>query len=92
MTSSNSQTQAIALHFQNLVRVAGETIVGRVDLNLPQARKDHIEHLRIRVRGVIKTYVDSTILFNGASCNVHSEKSHLVPTALSNRPSPCVHL
>lgn len=60
MAPSSSQPHPITLHFQNLVRVAGETIEGRVDLNLPLARKDGIEHLRIEMRGVIKTCVYST--------------------------------
>ncbi|KAJ6451701.1 hypothetical protein C8R47DRAFT_299037 [Mycena vitilis] len=56
-SSSSTQPHPITLHFQNLVRVAGETIEGRVDLNVPLALKDGIEHLRIEMRGVIKTQI-----------------------------------
>jgi hypothetical protein len=58
-TSSDTQPQPITLHFQNLVRVAGETIEGCVDLHVPLLRKDGIENLRIEMQGVIKTYVYS---------------------------------
>ncbi|KAJ6451707.1 hypothetical protein C8R47DRAFT_1229712 [Mycena vitilis] len=57
MASSSSQPHPITLHFQNHVRVAGETIKSRVDLNVPLALKDGIEHLRIEMRGVIKTQI-----------------------------------
>ncbi|KAJ6588690.1 hypothetical protein B0H19DRAFT_1100705 [Mycena capillaripes] len=57
MASSSNQTQPITLHFPNIIRVAGETVEGRVDLNLPLVRKDGIEHLQIEMRGVIKTQI-----------------------------------
>ncbi|KAJ7359077.1 hypothetical protein DFH08DRAFT_1074650 [Mycena albidolilacea] len=56
-TSSDPQPQPITLHFQNLVRVAGETIEGRVDLHVPLLRKDGIGNLRIEMQGVIKTQI-----------------------------------
>ncbi|KAJ7300754.1 hypothetical protein DFH08DRAFT_907930 [Mycena albidolilacea] len=56
-TSSDPQQQPITLHFQNLVRVAGETIEGCVDLHVPLLRKDGIENLRIEMQGVIKTQI-----------------------------------
>jgi hypothetical protein len=56
-TSSDTQPQPITLHY--LVRVAGETIEGCVDLHVPLLRKDSIENLRIEMQGVIKTYVYS---------------------------------
>ncbi|KAF7360512.1 Arrestin-N domain-containing protein [Mycena venus] len=52
-----SEQQLITLHVQNLVRVAGETIEGRVDFHVPLALKDGIEHLRIEMQGVIKTQI-----------------------------------
>ncbi|KAJ7287061.1 hypothetical protein C8J57DRAFT_1282699 [Mycena rebaudengoi] len=48
---SASSNEAISLHFQDLVRVAGEIIQGRVDLNVALAQEDNIEHLRIKLRG-----------------------------------------
>ncbi|KAK7013179.1 arrestin-N domain-containing protein [Favolaschia claudopus] len=50
-----SSSQLIALRFPNFVRVAGEVIEGRVDLNVPLARRDGIDHLSIELEGVIKT-------------------------------------
>ncbi|KAJ7185446.1 hypothetical protein C8R46DRAFT_379489 [Mycena filopes] len=52
-----SEPQLITIHFPNLVRVAGETIDGHIDFNLPLARKDGIERLRFEVRGVVKTQI-----------------------------------
>jgi uncharacterized surface anchored protein len=55
--ASNTALQPITLHFQNAVRVAGETIAGSVDLNLGLAQEEHIEELRIKFRGATATYV-----------------------------------
>jgi hypothetical protein len=55
--ASNTAPQPITLHFQNVVRVAGETIAGSVDLNLGLAQEEHIEELRIKFRGATTTYV-----------------------------------
>ncbi|KAJ7754566.1 hypothetical protein B0H16DRAFT_1542796 [Mycena metata] len=55
MTTANPQL--ITIRFPNLVRVAGETIEGHVDFNVPLARKDGIENLRFEVRGVIRTQI-----------------------------------
>ncbi|KAJ7496773.1 hypothetical protein FB451DRAFT_1208742 [Mycena latifolia] len=56
MTSSDA-LQPITLHFQDIVRVAGETIEGSVDLNVALAQEDHIEQLRIKFRGSITTKI-----------------------------------
>ncbi|KAJ7701980.1 hypothetical protein B0H16DRAFT_1705252 [Mycena metata] len=40
-----------------MTRVAGETIQGRVELNLISAQEDKLERLRIKFRGTIHTYV-----------------------------------
>jgi hypothetical protein len=55
--ASNTPHEAITLHFQNVVRVAGETIAGRVDLNVALAQEHRIEQLRIKFRGSITTCV-----------------------------------
>ncbi|KAJ7640807.1 hypothetical protein DFH06DRAFT_1000455 [Mycena polygramma] len=55
-----SSTHAIILNFQNIIRVAGETIAGTVDLNVALAQEHHIEHVQIGLRGLIKTYVAHT--------------------------------
>ncbi|KAF8132168.1 hypothetical protein K438DRAFT_2031855 [Mycena galopus ATCC 62051] len=62
MASDSSSIKPITLHFQNVVRVAGETIEGRVDLNESLAREDGIEHLRIEMRGVVKTRITSQFI------------------------------
>ncbi|KAK7013178.1 hypothetical protein R3P38DRAFT_3277814, partial [Favolaschia claudopus] len=54
------EPQAITLNFKNLVRVAGETIEGTVDLNLPLMRKDGIEELRLEMQGIVKTRIYRT--------------------------------
>jgi hypothetical protein len=59
-THTGSISEPILLHFQDHVRVAGEVIQGRVDLNVALAQKDGIEHLRIKFRGSIETYVVSS--------------------------------
>ncbi|KAF8132166.1 hypothetical protein K438DRAFT_1998626 [Mycena galopus ATCC 62051] len=74
MASDSSSTQPIALHFQNLVRVAGETIEGRVDLNERLARKDGIEQLRITMEGVSKTRIARQF---GRVVVVHKQTVHL---------------
>ncbi|KAJ6588694.1 hypothetical protein B0H19DRAFT_1248312 [Mycena capillaripes] len=55
--ASSSAAHPITLHFQNVVRVAGETIVGSVDLNVALAQEHRIEHLRIKLRGSITTRI-----------------------------------
>ncbi|KAF8146937.1 hypothetical protein K438DRAFT_1868299 [Mycena galopus ATCC 62051] len=60
MASDSSGIQPITLHFQNLVRVAGETIEGRVEFHVPLLQKDGIEELRIEMRGVINTGIVRT--------------------------------
>ncbi|KAJ7287058.1 hypothetical protein C8J57DRAFT_1707457 [Mycena rebaudengoi] len=55
--STNSTSEPISLQFQDLVRVAGEIIQGRVDLNVALAQQDNIEHLRIKLRGSIHTTI-----------------------------------
>ncbi|KAF7344463.1 Arrestin-N domain-containing protein [Mycena sanguinolenta] len=57
MTSDSSSTQPFTLHFQNIVRVAGEVIEGRVDVHVPLMHEDGIEHVRIEMQGVIKTTI-----------------------------------
>ncbi|KAJ7869223.1 hypothetical protein B0H14DRAFT_3440925 [Mycena olivaceomarginata] len=61
-TSSDPQQQPITLHFQNLIRVAGETIEGCVDLHIPLLRKDGIENLRIEMQGIARMYGQVTVM------------------------------
>ncbi|KAF8146959.1 hypothetical protein K438DRAFT_1868348 [Mycena galopus ATCC 62051] len=70
MASDSSSIQPITLHFQNLVRVAGEAIEGRVDLHVPLAHKDGIEQLQIEMRGVIKTRIRQS---TGQAVIVHKQ-------------------
>ncbi|KAJ6606605.1 hypothetical protein DFH09DRAFT_897028 [Mycena vulgaris] len=48
----------ITLHFQNRVRISGEVLQGHVELNVPLALQDGIEHVRVKLRGSI--YVEIT--------------------------------
>ncbi|KAJ7640779.1 hypothetical protein DFH06DRAFT_1215212 [Mycena polygramma] len=69
-SSSSTQSHSITLHFRNLVRVAGETIEGRVDLNVPLALRDGINRLRIEMKGVIKTQIRRS---NGENSVTHEQ-------------------
>jgi hypothetical protein len=57
---NNVNSPAFELHLPNVVRVAGETIQGRVELNVARAQDDGIESLCINLRGSIVTYVPSS--------------------------------
>ncbi|KAJ6495372.1 hypothetical protein C8R45DRAFT_1133893 [Mycena sanguinolenta] len=54
---ATSASPLITLHFQNVRRVAGETIAGSVDLNIARAQEERIERLRIEFRGAITTHI-----------------------------------
>ncbi|KAJ7125251.1 hypothetical protein C8R44DRAFT_782703 [Mycena epipterygia] len=47
--------EALTLHFADFVRVAGETLQGHVDVDIPKALEDKIENVRIKLRGSIVT-------------------------------------
>lgn len=49
--------EALTLFFSDYVRVAGEVLQGRVDVNVPMALEDKIENVRVKLRGSIVTYV-----------------------------------
>ncbi|KAJ7198578.1 hypothetical protein GGX14DRAFT_666107 [Mycena pura] len=55
-----SRDGPLALHFQNITRVAGETLQGRVDLNVQLAQEEHLEHLRIQFCGTIHTKITTS--------------------------------
>ncbi|KAK7044547.1 arrestin-N domain-containing protein, partial [Favolaschia claudopus] len=56
--------QPITLNFPNLVRIAGETIEGSVDFDLPRIRKDRIKDVKVKMQGAVKTYISE---YNGPS-------------------------
>ncbi|KAJ7037946.1 hypothetical protein C8F04DRAFT_385901 [Mycena alexandri] len=92
-STSPQQPRLITLHFPNLVRVAGETIEGHVDLNLPLARKDGIETLQIELRGVIETqiykrYTHTGIWYKEAVALFSSRESLWTTGDASNETSP----
>ncbi|KAJ7287064.1 hypothetical protein C8J57DRAFT_1116781 [Mycena rebaudengoi] len=60
----------VALHFENVVRVAGETLHGHVDLDVAEAQKNGIENLRIKFRGSIHTQITKT---NGRITLTHKQ-------------------
>ncbi|KAJ7496759.1 hypothetical protein FB451DRAFT_1208704 [Mycena latifolia] len=80
MTSYNSSPQPITLHFQDLVRVAGETIEGRVDLDVSLAQEDHIEQLRVKLRGSITTKITTQ---NGQTRITHTSNVPLIRSNIS---------
>ncbi|KAJ7807874.1 hypothetical protein B0H14DRAFT_3152335 [Mycena olivaceomarginata] len=51
--STPSTDGPVTLHFHDITRVAGETITGRVDLNVTLAQEDKLEHLRIKFKGIV---------------------------------------
>ncbi|KAJ6590001.1 hypothetical protein DFH09DRAFT_1074485 [Mycena vulgaris] len=78
--ASSSTSQPITLHFQNVVRVAGETIEGHVDLNVALAQEDHVEQLRIKLRGAITTRITTQ---NGQTRITHTDTVPLLHSTLS---------
>ncbi|KAJ6589978.1 hypothetical protein DFH09DRAFT_220110 [Mycena vulgaris] len=77
---ATSQTDGpVTLHFQDITRVAGETIHGRVDLNVALAQEDNLEHLRIKFRGTIHTKITTT---NGNQTYDHYQTIILIHTKL----------
>lgn len=52
--------ERLALHFPDFFRIAGEVLQGQVDVNVPTAKKDNIKNVRVKLRGAIVTYVDTT--------------------------------
>ncbi|KAJ7017581.1 hypothetical protein C8F04DRAFT_1333056, partial [Mycena alexandri] len=50
----------VTLHFQDITRVAGETIQGHVELNVALAQGDSLEQLRIKFKGTIHSIVAQT--------------------------------
>ncbi|KAF8150449.1 hypothetical protein K438DRAFT_1988410 [Mycena galopus ATCC 62051] len=55
--STPSTDGPVTLHFHDITRVAGETITGRIDLNVALAQEDNLEHLRIKCKGTIRCMV-----------------------------------
>ncbi|KAJ7037959.1 hypothetical protein C8F04DRAFT_1090779 [Mycena alexandri] len=72
---ASSGPQPVTLHFQDLVRVAGETIAGSVDLHVALAQENRIEHLRIKFRGSISTRITTQ---NGQTRITHRQTVPLI--------------
>ncbi|KAJ7503134.1 hypothetical protein B0H11DRAFT_619688 [Mycena galericulata] len=75
VSTSTAPSQVITLHFQDIVRIAGETFVGYVDLNVALAQEEHIEQLRIKLRGSLTTTITTQ---NGQNRVTHREVVPLV--------------
>ncbi|KAJ7198577.1 hypothetical protein GGX14DRAFT_666099 [Mycena pura] len=75
--STVSTDGPLALHFQDITRVAGETLQGRVDLNVQLAQEDNLEHLRIKFRGTIHTKITTS---NGQNTIDHHQTVTLFHT------------
>ncbi|KAJ7099484.1 hypothetical protein B0H15DRAFT_944899 [Mycena belliarum] len=69
-------SEAIALHFFDCVRVAGETLQGHVDVNIPIAMQDKMECVRVKLRGSIVTKVTETHHNAVQHSDVIHNKSH----------------
>ena len=52
----STKSNAFILHFAPTVRVAGETLIGSVDLHLSRAHEENIQQVRVKLRGSISTY------------------------------------
>ncbi|KAK7057677.1 arrestin-N domain-containing protein [Favolaschia claudopus] len=52
--------ESLSLRFPDIVRVAGETLQGQVDVNISTAVEDKIENVRVKLRGSIVTKVTET--------------------------------
>ncbi|KAJ7066306.1 hypothetical protein C8F01DRAFT_1346526 [Mycena amicta] len=48
---------ALSLQFQNITRIAGETLKGLVHVNVQLAKEDHIERVKVKFRGSIHTSI-----------------------------------
>ncbi|KAJ6589997.1 hypothetical protein DFH09DRAFT_220274 [Mycena vulgaris] len=53
----NSNPPTFELHFQDSVRVAGDIVKGRVQLNLARAQDEGVDHLHVTLRGCIVTKI-----------------------------------
>ncbi|KAF8186127.1 hypothetical protein K438DRAFT_1973494 [Mycena galopus ATCC 62051] len=58
--SLSSTDGPVTLHFEDITRIAGETIHGRVELDVSLAQEDNLEHLRIKFRGTIHAKITTT--------------------------------
>ncbi|KAJ7647810.1 hypothetical protein FB45DRAFT_894518 [Roridomyces roridus] len=92
---TSTPNNSIALHFQNIPRIAGETICGNVDLNVALAQEEHVEALRIKLRGAIVTRIQ---VQNGQNTVTHTETiplihaNQLLWTQGSSFPEPGSHV
>ncbi|KAJ6478046.1 hypothetical protein C8R47DRAFT_1139217, partial [Mycena vitilis] len=78
--SLSSTDGPITLHFQDITRVAGETIHGRVDLNMALAQEDNLERLRIKFRGIIHAKITTSV---GGNDYDHYATVYLVNTDMA---------
>ncbi|KAJ7648624.1 hypothetical protein DFH06DRAFT_1423208 [Mycena polygramma] len=78
--SLSSTDGPITLHFQDITRVAGETIHGRVDLDMALAQEDNLEHLRIKFRGIIHAKITTSV---GGNDYDHYASAYLVNTDMA---------
>jgi hypothetical protein len=46
---------ALTLYFEDRVRVTGEALQGRVDLNMAMAQEQNIQKVHVKLRGGIRT-------------------------------------
>ncbi|KAJ6497529.1 hypothetical protein C8R45DRAFT_983242 [Mycena sanguinolenta] len=78
--STPSTDGPVTLHFHDITRVAGETITGRVDLNVAQAQVDNLEHLRVKFKGTIHCKI---VTQHGETATAHNQTIILFDTKVT---------
>ncbi|KAJ7072747.1 hypothetical protein C8F01DRAFT_1076633 [Mycena amicta] len=71
-----SEDGALTLQFQDITRVAGETLQGLVRVNVQLAQDDNIEQVRVKFRGSIHT---SITVSNGQSSTTYRQTIVSIP-------------
>jgi hypothetical protein len=55
--AQGTSTDALILNLPNRVFIAGETLIGSIDLNVLLAQQQHIDSVKIKWMGLMKTLV-----------------------------------
>jgi hypothetical protein len=58
----SSETDAINLVLESRIYLAGERIIGRVDVDFDRLREESVKNIRVKLRGSISTWVFSRSL------------------------------
>jgi hypothetical protein len=74
--ASAPQDSAIKLILESRTYVAGERLVGIVELDLKKAHEDEIELVRVKLRGVASTYVSCSLSLSCSRLTSPSRRIH----------------